>query len=109
MRRESARLGLLHSTFGVSVATIALCVCEKHLLRGYIGAGVPTKLTASVHTGVLDYHVYRDLIVRKVLPALKSSWRWPSGVETGTVFLQQDNARPHIAPEDPAFVSAALL
>ncbi|ETV97336.1 hypothetical protein H310_09675 [Aphanomyces invadans] len=49
--------------------------------------------------------VYRDLLVNKVLPAIKE--KWPTANEL--VYLQQDNARPHISPEDAAFAAAACV
>ena len=49
--------------------------------------------------------VSRDILVNKVLPALKEKW---SAEEGGMpIFIQQDNARTHIAVDDPSFVQAA--
>jgi hypothetical protein len=49
--------------------------------------------------------VSRDFLVNKVLPALKEKW---SAEEGGMpIFIQQDNARTHIAVDDPSFVQAA--
>lgn len=60
---------------------------------------IVTKPIASV-----DSTVYRTFLIDKVLPAIVACW--PAESRAATVFLQQDNARPHIAGNDPAFVAA---
>jgi len=49
--------------------------------------------------------VSQDFMVNKVLLALKA--KWPAGERGIPIFIQQDNARTHIAVDDPAFVQAA--
>src|SRR5438128_528556 len=49
--------------------------------------------------------VSRDWLVNKVLPAIKE--KWPSMERGRTVYIQQDNARTHIAADDPVFLAAA--
>ncbi|CAL4949559.1 unnamed protein product [Urochloa decumbens] len=49
--------------------------------------------------------VSRDFLINKVLPALKA--KWPAEERGMPIFIQQDNARTHIAVDDPAFVQAA--
>lgn len=49
--------------------------------------------------------VSRDFLINKVLPALKA--KWPAEERGLPIFIQQDNARTHIAVDDPAFVQAA--
>ncbi|CAL5001422.1 unnamed protein product [Urochloa decumbens] len=49
--------------------------------------------------------VSREFLINKVLPALKA--KWPAEERGMPIFIQQDNARTHIAVDDPAFVQAA--
>lgn len=49
--------------------------------------------------------VSRDFLINKVLPALKA--KWPADERGMPIFFQQDNARTHIAVDDPEFVQAA--
>jgi hypothetical protein len=56
---------------------------------------VPINVTAEV---------YREFILNKVLPAIDE--KWPECHRGMTINIQQDNARPHIAPNDPAFLAA---
>lgn len=46
----------------------------------------------------------REKIVNCLIPAIKA--KWPSWA-TKCIFIQQDNARPHISPNDPAFLAVA--
>lgn len=45
---------------------------------------------------------YRDILIREVVPAIKSKWPYAEGEK----IIQQDNATPHISPDDPEFVAA---
>lgn len=47
--------------------------------------------------------MYRAYLIEKVLPALAKCWPQEDGLRP--LFLQQDNARPHIAANDPAFLA----
>lgn len=58
-----------------------------------------TKTIASIDTSV-----YKSFLIDKVLPALVECW--PAADRERTVFLQQDNARPHIAVNDLDFLAA---
>ncbi|XP_062179450.1 uncharacterized protein LOC133884083 [Phragmites australis] len=49
--------------------------------------------------------VSRDYIVNKLLPAIKE--KWPVEEHGTPIFIQQDNAKTHIAVDDPTFVHAA--
>lgn len=49
--------------------------------------------------------VTRKMMIDKVLPAIESMW--PGGNSGGIIFVQQDNAKPHISVDDPEFVEAA--
>jgi hypothetical protein len=46
-----------------------------------------------------------DFLINKVLPAIKA--KWPAEERHIPIFIQRDNARTHIAVNDPAFVAAA--
>ncbi|XP_059627408.1 uncharacterized protein LOC132270231 [Cornus florida] len=59
-----------------------------------------TKLILSVTKDVI-----RSCLIEKVLPAIRKRWLCSSMTET--IFIQQDNARPHIDPRDSEFLEAA--
>ncbi|XP_057529901.1 uncharacterized protein LOC130808440 [Amaranthus tricolor] len=48
----------------------------------------------------------RDMIVHKILPAIRI--KWPSHLSK-TIFIQQDNAKPHILDDDEMFREVATL
>ncbi|XP_022013709.1 uncharacterized protein LOC110913170 [Helianthus annuus] len=48
--------------------------------------------------------VTRSWLIDKVLPAIRD--KWPQG-HTGPIFIQQDNAKPHISIDDEQFVQEA--
>nr|GEV32856.1 transposase, Tc1-like protein [Tanacetum cinerariifolium] len=48
--------------------------------------------------------VTRSWLIQKVLPAIRSTW--PQGY-TGPIFIQQDNAKPHINVDDVEFLQEA--
>ncbi|XP_074317044.1 uncharacterized protein LOC141653237 [Silene latifolia] len=48
--------------------------------------------------------VTKDCIIQKIIPAIKA--KWPANASK-TIFIQQDNARPHISDLDPDFRTAA--
>ena len=50
--------------------------------------------------------VYRRCLIGKVLPAICSKWPRENGTE---IFIQQDNAKPHINPMDSKFVETASM
>ncbi|GMF19858.1 unnamed protein product [Phytophthora lilii] len=52
----------------------------------------------------IDKNVYKHYIIDKVIPAIKAAW--PSGEKWKVIFIQQDNAKPHLAPTDPDVVAA---
>ncbi|KAL6838300.1 hypothetical protein ACP4OV_031899 [Aristida adscensionis] len=49
--------------------------------------------------------VMRSFIIEKVLPAIRA--KWPCQDIGKPIFIQQDNARPHVEPNDPLFCEAA--
>ncbi|XP_074292091.1 uncharacterized protein LOC141618934 [Silene latifolia] len=48
--------------------------------------------------------VTRECIIEQVIPAIKA--KWPEGASKN-IFIQQDNARPHIKNNDQAFMAVA--
>jgi hypothetical protein len=44
-------------------------------------------------------------MINFLLPAIKA--RWPAGERGMPIYIQQDNAKTHIAVDDPDFVAAA--
>ena len=45
-----------------------------------------------------------QMLLDKVIPAIKS--KWPIGRRNFPIIIQQDNAKPHCAIDDPALVKA---
>ena len=58
-----------------------------------------TKAISSVTKDVI-----RSCLIEKVLPSIQT--KWPGSVGE-PIYIQQDNARPHIHPMDPKFLEAA--
>lgn len=50
--------------------------------------------------------VIKRFMIEKLLPAIRE--KWPGG-NSETIWIQQDNARPHVDPHDKDFVEAATL
>ncbi|XP_057246826.1 uncharacterized protein LOC104884062 [Beta vulgaris subsp. vulgaris] len=61
-----------------------------------------TLLTKAIESVTLP--VMRDMIVNTIIPAIMRNW--PEGVSKD-IYIQQDNARPHIHASDPEFIAAA--
>lgn len=51
--------------------------------------------------------IYRDFIINKVLPAIRDGWLGTNWERDRPLFLQQDNAKPHIKLDDPEFLREA--
>ncbi|XP_047259438.1 uncharacterized protein LOC124891977 [Capsicum annuum] len=49
--------------------------------------------------------ITRACLIEKVLPAIRA--KWPASDSNNPIFLQQDNARPHIGNNDLEFIKAA--
>ncbi|EEE52908.1 hypothetical protein OsJ_35513 [Oryza sativa Japonica Group] len=49
--------------------------------------------------------IIQNYLIEKVLPAIKH--KWPNEERGLPIFIQQDNAKTHIAVDDPAFLSVA--
>ena len=48
---------------------------------------------------------YRNMLLENVLPAIRL--KWPRATAARPIFIQQDNAKPHISMLDDAFMDAA--
>lgn len=48
--------------------------------------------------------MYKDYLLTKVFPAIKANW--PRKDRNEIIFVQQDNAKPHVAPTDPDVMKA---
>ncbi|KAM0821474.1 hypothetical protein ACQ4PT_072184 [Festuca glaucescens] len=48
----------------------------------------------------------REYLITKVLPAIKA--KWPAEDRMNTIYIQQDNAKTHVQPTDPAVCAAAM-
>ncbi|GAA0139659.1 hypothetical protein LIER_01159 [Lithospermum erythrorhizon] len=59
---------------------------------------------SSLHRRIKE-DVIRSCLIEKVLPAIKE--KWPACNRTSTIYIQQDNARPHIDPLNAKFLEAA--
>ncbi|KAH0746389.1 hypothetical protein KY285_008046 [Solanum tuberosum] len=73
----------------------------------------PAKRNRKNRTGTLETKpnisvtkdITRACLIEKVLPAITS--KWPTSDSNIPIFIQQDNARPHIGVNDLEFVEAA--
>jgi hypothetical protein len=52
----------------------------------------------------VDRELYTHYIINKVIPAIKA--KWPRGERNRLIFIQQDNATPHVSPLDPSVIEA---
>ena len=52
----------------------------------------------------IDRKVYRSFLIDCVFPAIRANF--PVGFKSQTIWVQQDNAKPHISPEDADIVAA---
>ena len=69
--------------------------------KNWIAGTLETKPILSVAK-----EVYRRCLIEKVLLAIHSKWPRENGTE---IFIQQDNAKPHINPIDSKFVETASM
>lgn len=60
--------------------------------------------TIETKTIIVNREVMRQYFIEKVVPAIQSMW--PQDDIGRTIFIQQDNAKTHILPNDPAFLEA---
>ncbi|XP_057811519.1 uncharacterized protein LOC131025750 [Salvia miltiorrhiza] len=57
---------------------------------------VGTMVTKSIES--VTKEVYRECLIQKMLPAIMA--KWPTGASK-VIYIQQDNAKPHITNDDP--------
>ncbi|XP_042056391.1 uncharacterized protein LOC121800975 [Salvia splendens] len=74
-------------------------VAAKRSSKNRQAGTMETKPIESITTDVV-----RECLINKILPAIIA--KWPDGA-TKVLKIQQDNARPHIKDNDPAFREAA--
>lgn len=60
-----------------------------------------TSVTTTVAVGKIEY---RKMLMDKVLPAIRSKWPGNRIDKSQPIFIQQDNAKPHISINDHDFV-----
>ena len=61
-------------------------------------------ITKEVIRSMLLNEVIRNMLLNEVIPCIMRTW--PEGVSK-EIYIQQDNARPHLQPDNPAIVAAA--
>ncbi|KAE8776377.1 hypothetical protein D1007_50995 [Hordeum vulgare] len=49
-------------------------------------------------------HVCREYLINKVIPTIQD--KWPDNDQGTTIFIQQDNTKPHVLPSDAGFPEA---
>lgn len=49
--------------------------------------------------------IYSEMLISNVLPAIRD--QWPRCSAKRPIFIQQDNAKPHLSVNDPRFIEAA--
>jgi hypothetical protein len=52
---------------------------------------------------IVTRNVMREYLCEKVIPAIVE--QWPDDGYEGPIFIQQDNARTHVPPDDPGFLA----
>jgi hypothetical protein len=62
------------------------------------------KGTMELKTINVTRDVMREYLCEKVVPAIAELW--PEDGPEGPIFIQQDNCRTHVLPDDPAFIAA---
>ncbi|KAJ0407208.1 hypothetical protein ATCC90586_004520 [Pythium insidiosum] len=61
-----------------------------------------TVCTRNVET--VDRLLYKKYIIESVIPGIKA--KWPRKDRGRVIFIQQDNAKPHLPPTDPDVIAA---
>ncbi|XP_058223067.1 uncharacterized protein LOC131332786 [Rhododendron vialii] len=72
----------------------------KRTSKNRVAGTMETKAIATVTKDVI-----RSCLIDKVIPAIQS--KWPRSSVGETIYIQQDNARPHIQPSDAQFRDVA--
>lgn len=87
-------------TFNGKIGTWAF-VEETEAVRKSQNTAKGTKELKSVK---VTRNVYRHYLINKVIPAIQD--KCPDEDEGATIFIQQDNAKPHVLPNDVSFREA---
>nr|CCA22684.1 hypothetical protein OsJ_02110 [Albugo laibachii Nc14] len=58
----------------------------------------------TVNIEVVNRDVYRQFLIDCVISAIKM--KWPARDRHNTIYIQQDNTKPHVFPDDEAIVAA---
>ncbi|KAE8775203.1 hypothetical protein D1007_52324 [Hordeum vulgare] len=87
-------------TFNGKIGTWAF-VEETEAVRKSQNRAKGTKELKSVK---MTRNVSRDYLINKVIPAIQD--KWPDEDEGATIFIQLDNAKPHVLPNDVSFREA---
>ncbi|XP_027076008.1 uncharacterized protein [Coffea arabica] len=85
----------------IGIFPFVLKESTKRNSKNWIAGTLETKPILSVAK-----EVYRKCLIEKVLLAICSKWPRENGTE---IFIQQDNAKPHINPIDSKFIEAASM
>ena len=75
-------------------------VAAKQSSRNRLAGTIEMK---SIHS--IDKSVMRDFMIGKVLPTIRA--KWPREDIGKIIYIQQDNATPHLSPSDKLFCEAA--
>src|SRR5690349_1607478 len=54
---------------------------------------------------IVTKEIYSEMLISNVLPAIRD--QWPRCSAKRPIFIQQDNAKPHLSVNDPRFIEAA--
>nr|CAC09504.2 H0711G06.10 [Oryza sativa] len=87
-------------TFSGKIGTW-LFVKEVPAIRKSRNRTIGTLETKSI---IVNRDVMRQFLIEKVIPAIQSLW--PEEDIGDTIYIQQDNARTHVPPNDPHFLQA---
>jgi hypothetical protein len=77
-------------------------VCQEAAKRSSKNRSIGTMVTKPIE--VINKDVIRKCLINKVMPAIRLKW---PGYWTGPIYIQQDNARPHIHASDEEFIHEA--
>ncbi|XP_074266633.1 uncharacterized protein LOC141589912 [Silene latifolia] len=87
-----------NETFSGKIGVFPLITKEPAIRRSR-NRDAGTLVTKSIPS--ITREVIRSFLIEKVVPAIKATW--PIEDMGGTIFIQQDNARTHIDPNDREF------
>lgn len=74
-------------------------IVKEPALRNSKNRSAGTMVTKTIS---VDKEAYRAALIDKIIPSIKKSW--PE--QRKAIYIQQDNAKPHVRPDDPDIVAA---